>query len=332
MQTQKCNISVIIPVKNRANLLVFTLDNLLNQTLPPSEIIVVDDNSSDDLPLVINNYKGRVIFTKNEGNGPGAARNTGLKMATGEFIKFFDSDDLMTLNTLESQYDILNNKNTDIVYSPYIHASQQPDGTWIRQGSIIQYNPIPAEMTIRECMAYNFFTVIPGFMFRATFLRKLGEWRTDITAYEDWDYLWRIGKLCPSPVHTNSCAMIYRIHGLQTTGVHFNDLQRDKEKIKCLTDAIKDTSDLSLMSKLALKNIIWQTLKKINYLPEYEIMFKKYDGLIMRVVSYRLRLKNKIERIKTRSEWTTMHGVNTAEKEWVRYSQLLDISSEKNTQ
>ncbi|SFC04248.1 hypothetical protein SAMN05421780_102369 [Flexibacter flexilis DSM 6793] len=322
-QPNIASISVIIPVKNRAGLLEITLDNIFAQTLLPAQVIVVDDGSTDHLPQVIAKYEGRVTCIPNEGKGPGAARNTGLKIADTAFVKFFDSDDVMTKNCLQAQYEVLQKTGAPLVYSPYIHAIEQPDGSWLRQGAIVQYQPFPATQTLRACMAYNFFTVIPGFMFRREFLEKLGAWRTDITAYEDWDYLWRIGKLCPNPVHTNQAAMIYRLHGAQTTGAHFDNTQRDKEKVICLKDALAAAQDLSPLDKLALTNILWKTLKSLAHLPEYQAVLAQYDSPAMPFISLYLRLKNKLERLKTHSDWTTMHGVSNSEEVWGQYAKLL---------
>src|SRR5688572_24662883 len=113
-------ISVVIPVKNRATLLPKTLTNILNQTLTPFEVFVVDDGSTDDIASVISQFDSRVFFLKNSRRGPGAARNEGLLASTGDYIQFFDSDDLMTRNKLETQAKLLNNTGADFVYGPYV--------------------------------------------------------------------------------------------------------------------------------------------------------------------------------------------------------------------
>jgi glycosyltransferase involved in cell wall biosynthesis len=114
-------VSVIIPVKNRAELLRKTLDNLLAQSKKPEEIIVVDDHSTDGIQLVIFDYITDCIFLNNKGKGPGAARNLGLSVATGKYIQFFDSDDLMTKNKLEVQAKILLTSDNGAVYCPYCY-------------------------------------------------------------------------------------------------------------------------------------------------------------------------------------------------------------------
>ena len=86
--------SVIIPAYNRATLLPQTLDSVLAQTVPPDEIIVVDDGSTDGTPEVARRYAPRVTCLVTPNGGDHVARNIGVRAATGRLIAFCDSDDL----------------------------------------------------------------------------------------------------------------------------------------------------------------------------------------------------------------------------------------------
>lgn len=87
-------ISVIIPTYNRADLLPRALESVLQQTLPPDEILVVDDGSTDTTPQVIKPYLQRGIrYLPKPNGGPSSARNLGIQSAQGEFVGFLDSDD-----------------------------------------------------------------------------------------------------------------------------------------------------------------------------------------------------------------------------------------------
>ena len=86
-------ITVIIPVHNRPRLIEIALRSLLNQTLPPTEILVVDDGSTDDTAAVVDAFGPPVRRLYQSSQGAAAARNAGLREATGEFIAFLDSDD-----------------------------------------------------------------------------------------------------------------------------------------------------------------------------------------------------------------------------------------------
>jgi glycosyltransferase involved in cell wall biosynthesis len=88
------DISVVIPSYNRADLLPFTIDAVLAQTLPPQDIIVVDDGSKDNSLAVIAGYQPRVQIIQIKNAGSLVARNVGLKAAKAPIVAFCDSDDL----------------------------------------------------------------------------------------------------------------------------------------------------------------------------------------------------------------------------------------------
>ena len=86
--------SVIIPAYNRAALIGRTLDSVLAQPGEPTEVIVVDDGSTDGTQAVVDRYGDRVTLLRQANRGPGAARNLALRHATGDYVAFLDSDDL----------------------------------------------------------------------------------------------------------------------------------------------------------------------------------------------------------------------------------------------
>jgi GT2 family glycosyltransferase len=151
---ESAEISVIIPAYNRVGLIGDTLRGLLNQTAPAREIIVVDDGSQDgtaektleafeNWKLETGNLKkdGREQFSANSTSGiqhpilkilhqanagPGAARNRGLSEATGEFIHFFDSDDIAASNKHDVQLRALLETGADIAYGPWVKGRFAP--------------------------------------------------------------------------------------------------------------------------------------------------------------------------------------------------------------
>jgi len=94
MLSTDLGISVIVPVFNRADLLPATLDAILGQTLPPLEVIVVDDGSTDATPAVLHRYEPRIRVLRVPNGGDLAARNAGMALARGQLLAFCDSDDL----------------------------------------------------------------------------------------------------------------------------------------------------------------------------------------------------------------------------------------------
>ena len=113
--------SIVIPTYNRANFISKTIQSLLNQTYQNFEIIVVDDESTDDTEAVVTSIKdSRIKYFKKDNAERGAARNYGVKKALGRYINFFDSDDLAYPNHLQSAYDfIAHNKNIEVFHQNY---------------------------------------------------------------------------------------------------------------------------------------------------------------------------------------------------------------------
>ncbi len=92
------SLSVIMPVYNVAAYLPACLDSLVAQTLQPTEIIAVDDGSTDECPAILQTYQQKLPqlrIIRQENQGLSGARNTGIEAATGEYIHFLDSDDFL---------------------------------------------------------------------------------------------------------------------------------------------------------------------------------------------------------------------------------------------
>ncbi len=99
--TRVADVSVVIPAYNAAAFLAETLASVFAQTVPPAEIIVVDDGSTDDTAGIARNLGATVISRAN--GGISAARNTGVRAARSEYLALLDADDLWMPEKLEVQ-------------------------------------------------------------------------------------------------------------------------------------------------------------------------------------------------------------------------------------
>jgi glycosyltransferase involved in cell wall biosynthesis len=97
------NISVVIPTYNQSRFLPYAVESALAQTLPPAEIIVVDDGSTDDTPTTLRRWLNRIRVLRQPNRGVAAARNAGAAAAAGELLAFLDSDDAWLPAKLERQ-------------------------------------------------------------------------------------------------------------------------------------------------------------------------------------------------------------------------------------
>lgn len=106
MSSKNSNISVIVPVYNQAQYLGEAIDSLLRQSLPPKEILVVDDGSKDDSFAVAEKFGPPVQAMRQDHGGISAARNLALEHATGEFIALCDADDICEPGRLQKQWEL----------------------------------------------------------------------------------------------------------------------------------------------------------------------------------------------------------------------------------
>ena len=126
--TSPTTISVIIPVHNGADLIARALGSIANQTHPITEVIVVDDGSTDHLTelLASIHFEGRLISRSH--NGQGAAINAGIRAARGEFLTFLDHDDEWTPDKTAWQVDALDNSGSHVVVGSVVNRFTSPDG------------------------------------------------------------------------------------------------------------------------------------------------------------------------------------------------------------
>ena len=116
-------VSIIVPVYKVEKYLDRCMVSLLKQTLSDIEIILIDDGSPDNCPVLCNNYvqediRIRTIHKTN--GGLSSARNAGLAVATGEYIGFVDSDDAVERDMYEKLYLRAKRENVDFVMCDYI--------------------------------------------------------------------------------------------------------------------------------------------------------------------------------------------------------------------
>ncbi len=121
-------VSVIIPTKNRIEATFRCLKSVVEQSLKPFEIIVVDDGSVDKIEEQIRAKYPQVLILRNETSRGGAvARNQGADLATGEYIAFLDSDDEWLNSHLQDKLNLLKFDNSDGAFGTFILQKGQEE-------------------------------------------------------------------------------------------------------------------------------------------------------------------------------------------------------------
>ena len=227
------HISVIIPNYNREMLVRETIQNMLDQSLPPREVIVVDDGSTDRSVEVIRGFGPRVNLVRQKNAGPAAARNAGLAIATGDYVQFMDSDDLASRNKLEVQAAALERESADIAYGP--RAIVRINGQSLEFGDhVLQCDAVPPSRTLLEWFLSGCSVLLQNCLFRRELLVRAGNLRTDIIIWEDFEYLVRILAQQPRIVFSAEGLLFYRANAdakLSDSGT--TQARKDLNQAKC---------------------------------------------------------------------------------------------------
>ncbi len=175
----KIRVSVIIPAYNAERYISDCLDSLLVRDEIHSEIIVVDDGSTDNTLNILREYEAkdsRVKVYTQENSGAGAARNNGMKYATGEYLAFLDADDFFDPEMLRISYNRAMIEDADVV----VFRSQdyfERTRTYAGMSYTIKTSLLPAEMPFAGTdIERNIFGVFVGWpwdkLFKAEFVRN----------------------------------------------------------------------------------------------------------------------------------------------------------------
>lgn len=141
-------VSIITPSYNSSKFIGDTINSVMNQTYREWELIIVDDNSSDDSIHKINsaiNFDSRIKLIELSHNlGAAAARNVAIKSAQGRFIAFLDSDDLWDSQKLEKQINFMINENVAFSYTAYMKINEE--------GVPFQAMKVPSKVSYRNLL------------------------------------------------------------------------------------------------------------------------------------------------------------------------------------
>jgi glycosyltransferase involved in cell wall biosynthesis len=185
-------VSIIMPTRNRLDLLGRALDSVIAQTYRHWELIVVNDGGDDISPVVNGRAScGRVRSIKLEqSGGQAAARNIALKEAKGEIICYLDDDDTYQKNHLETVVTALTRDGFPFVYTDAVLVTEQYDkGMLTETGE--RSNPYQHDDYSRDRLLVNNYIPINTWAHWKACLDEVGVFDESLNCYEDWEFLLR---------------------------------------------------------------------------------------------------------------------------------------------
>lgn len=175
-------ISIVVPVYRVEKYLQRCVESLISQTFGDIEIILVDDGSTDQCPVMCDRFAekdSRIRVIHKENGGLSSARNAGIEAAQGKYIGFVDSDDDIADNMYERMYEIIERENVDFVMSDYIRILDNsekflktlaiPGGRYNREAIKKEIFP---QLIMGENLEYGPLLSVWHCMYRTEFLKR----------------------------------------------------------------------------------------------------------------------------------------------------------------
>jgi glycosyltransferase involved in cell wall biosynthesis len=176
-------VSVVIPSYNRAQYIAETIESVLAQTYPNIEVIVIDDGSTDDTAKVVERFAHQIRYVIQENSERGASRNHGLRLATGEYIAFLDSDDLWLPRMAEQCVDYLEARpDVGVVYADAMQIDDR--GNELR---VLRVRGPSGQVT--DSLLERTFIFMAAHLVRTSAVREIGGFCEDrqLSGSEDWE-------------------------------------------------------------------------------------------------------------------------------------------------
>ena len=187
-------ISIIIPTYNRAHLIGETLESVISQTYKNWECLIIDDGSedyTDELMEFYSQIDSRIRYYKrpmDRRKGANACRNYGFELCEGEFVNWFDSDDLMHPEKLEIQFKDLKNSSLNFsVCQAMVFAENPSNMLGLRHKNII------SDFPFGDYLMLNVVWMTPSALWRRKFLKSMNYlFDENLLAAQEWEFHCRV--------------------------------------------------------------------------------------------------------------------------------------------
>ncbi|MCH9739330.1 MAG: glycosyltransferase [Epsilonproteobacteria bacterium] len=208
-------VSILVPLYNAEKYFEETIESLLNQTYKNIEIIIVNDGSTDNSLKLAKEYENlysNIFVFNQENSGAASTRNNAFNESKGDYIQYFDADDIMHPDKISSQMNVLRKYNfqDDIVTT----------GKWVR----FSYN-IENFLYIKKSIEKNYddtlffledawrnseYFIGPSWLISRKLNEKVGGWSTDLTFNDDGEFFTRVAYNSSKILYVNDSLVYYR--------------------------------------------------------------------------------------------------------------------------
>ncbi len=185
-------VTVLIATFNRARFVAQAVDSVLAQSLPPSQVIVVDDGSTDGTADALRPYLSRVEYVHKENGGKASALNVGIPRVRQDFVWIFDDDDVALPPALASQLATFDRRpEAHFTYSSYLEGKDRPDGT-IRIQDRVSMPEVSDDDLFLKLLLDGCFFLQQGMLTRSACYAEVGPFDETMLRSQDYEMILRL--------------------------------------------------------------------------------------------------------------------------------------------
>ena len=205
----KPKVSICIPCHNAGDYLEATLDSLLAQTYDNIEIIVTNDGSTDQSKDILDRYPDLIVINERCGSAA-KSRNRALREASGDYVKFFDADDLLSPEMVERQVARLDGTTNCIASSEWGRFYDDDLLTYQANPEEVWRDMKGADWLVEACVKARPMMQAGMFLIPKTILDETGGWDEELTLLDDFEFYARLISHCDEILFVPDTILYYR--------------------------------------------------------------------------------------------------------------------------
>jgi glycosyltransferase involved in cell wall biosynthesis len=270
-------VSVVIPCFNAENTIAETIASALAQTWRNIEIIVVDDGSADGSAEILRRFANQIRVDFGPNLGASAARNRGTALASGAYIQYLDSDDLLAPEAIERRLSALHETGADVAYGDWQRFKTAPDGSRV-MGDVMSRHMGESDPDPEIACATTFWAPPAALLYRRRIVDAIGGWHARLPVIQDARFLFDAARKQACFVHVPGVSAFYR-HASSSLSrgserAFMLDVYRNGVEIQSLWQA---DGPLTPRRKAALAGIFDMTARAF-----FQFGMSEFDDAVMR--------------------------------------------------
>lgn len=217
-------VSIVLPTYNGEKYIRESIDSVINQTFTDWELIIVNDSSTDNTAIIVEEYRKKdcriKIINNLQNKKLPRSLNIGFDAASGKYLTWTSDDNYYLPDAIEKMAEYLDNNQR----VPMVCADMETiDEMGKITGSFIEYSE--AEMYYNDCVG-------ACFMYRSDVVKQIGGYNPDWFLMEDYEYWLRVLSQCGSIGHINQVLYRYRYHDSSLTGMKLSEIKAQLHKLR----------------------------------------------------------------------------------------------------